>query len=185
MIATPSSHLPSSVFYCTYLGIKPEFNRLYFTAYSTNMSEKHPHQWKQTASTPRLSLEGEQECSYCSLMHLPPISFSSYHPPPSSPTLSPLGIASTFPPSRPSFPSPSFLSNSHTPVLQLCTHFHCGQSFTPFFFLTAKRQSWCWDAEQWLNISFTAKSHIHTCVFCMHLLHMCTLNMLHTNCHTV
>lgn len=143
MIATPSSHLPSSVFYCTYLGIKPEFNRLYFTAYSTNMSEKHPHQWKQTASTPRLSLEGEQECSYCSLMHLPPISFSSYHSPPSSPTLSPLGIASTFPPSRPSFPSPSFLSNSHTPVLQLCTHFHCGQSFTPFFFLTAKRQSWC------------------------------------------
>lgn len=129
------------VFYCTYLGIKPEFNRLYFTAYSTNMSEKHPHQWKQTASTPRLSLEGEQECSYCSLMHLPPISFSSYHSPPSSPTLSPLGIASTFPPSRPSFPSPSFLSNSHTPVLQLCTHFHCGQSFTPFFFFSQQSVS--------------------------------------------
>lgn len=78
-------------------------------------------------TTPHL---GGQECSYCSLMHLLPLpSLPPSYPSPSllcpSFPLSPCHHSIPFPLFLSFFPpslSPSFLSNSHTPVLQLCTH---------------------------------------------------------------
>lgn len=113
---------------------------------------------------PHHTSPGGLKCSYCSLMHPTPLlcllllslSFQFFPAPPSQ---SPLGTASALSPSLFSSLSFSslfsifFLSNSHTLVPQLCTHFHCRHSASIF---PQSSQLWCWDVKalyQWLNIS--------------------------------
>ena len=82
------------------------------TPQGSNSPQKTPHQCRlrgQTASPRCLTWRGAGE----------QLLLTDASPPPLLPLLSLFFSPLLF---------PSFLSNSHTPVPQLCTHFHCGQT---------------------------------------------------------